>query len=174
MPPCPEIPPGLPSELVQRRPDVRSIEAQLAAQTARIGVAEALRYPSITLTGFLGVESDDLSDLNDSDAKTWNIGANLFAPIFNSGQLKANVEVEKARTEQLQLAYEATLQQAFREVEDALVAWEKRMRPMTDHTQALSGEYAANRSLSKGNMFTPSALEAARYDPLRRVMSWPQ
>ncbi len=59
-------------------------------------------------------------------------------------------------------------------VEDALVSWEKRIRPLTDHTQYLSGEYAANRSLSKGNMFTSEALEAARYDPIRRVYSWPQ
>ncbi len=59
-------------------------------------------------------------------------------------------------------------------VEDSLVAWEKRIRPITDRCQALSGDYAANRSLSKGNMFTPAALEAARYDPLRRVFSWPQ
>jgi len=59
-------------------------------------------------------------------------------------------------------------------VEDALVAWEKRIRPITDRCQALSGQYAANRSLSKGNMFTPAALEAARYDPLRRIYSWPQ
>ena len=59
-------------------------------------------------------------------------------------------------------------------VEDALGAWEKRIRPITDHTQALSGEYAANRSLSKGNMFTNEALEAARYDPIKRVYSWPQ
>ena len=59
-------------------------------------------------------------------------------------------------------------------VEDALASWEKRIRPITDHTQALSGEYAANRSLSKGNMFTPAALQAARYDPIRRVFSWPQ
>ncbi|KZM49109.1 NAD(P)/FAD-dependent oxidoreductase [Labrenzia sp. OB1] len=59
-------------------------------------------------------------------------------------------------------------------VEDALAGWEKRIRPMTDRCQALSGEYAANRSLSKGNMFTPAALEAARYDPIRRVYSWPQ
>lgn len=59
-------------------------------------------------------------------------------------------------------------------VEDALVAWETRIRPITDRCQALSGDYAANRSLSKGNMFTPAALEAARYDPLRRVYSWPQ
>ena len=59
-------------------------------------------------------------------------------------------------------------------VEVALDAWEKRIRPITDRCQALSGEYAANRSLSKGNMFTPTALEAARYDPLRGVFSWPQ
>lgn len=59
-------------------------------------------------------------------------------------------------------------------VEDALVSWEKRIRPITDHTQYLSGEYAANRSLSKGNMFTNEALEAARYDPIKRVYSWPQ
>lgn len=59
-------------------------------------------------------------------------------------------------------------------VEDALIAWEQRIRPITDRCQALSGEYAANRSLSKGNMFTPAALEAARYDPLRGVFSWPQ
>jgi multidrug efflux system outer membrane protein len=148
----PEIPPGLPSELVQRRPDVRSVEARLAAQTARIGVAEALRYPSISLTGFLGVESDDLSDLNDSDAKTWNIGANLFAPIFNSGQLKANVEVEKARTEQLQLEYEATLQQAFREVEDALVA----IRTLKAESEARSRQVAASRNAAR--------LSRARYD----------
>ena len=148
----PEIPPGLPSELVQRRPDVRSVEARLAAQTARIGVAEALRYPSISLTGFLGVESDDLSDLNDSDAKTWNIGANLFAPIFNSGQLKANVEVEKARTEQLQLEYEATLQQAFREVEDALVA----VRTLKAESEARSRQVAASRNAAR--------LSRARYD----------
>lgn len=59
-------------------------------------------------------------------------------------------------------------------VEDALSSWENRIRPITDRCQALSGEYAANRSLSKGNMFTPAALEAARYDPIRRVYSWPQ
>ncbi len=118
----PEVPAGLPSELLQRRPDVASSEAQLAAQTARIGAAEALRFPSLSLTGFAGVESTDLSDLNSSDAGTWSINANIFAPIFNSGKLKANVEIEQARTEQLLLAYEADVQQAFREVEDALVS----------------------------------------------------
>ena len=58
------------------------------------------------------------------------------------------------------------------DVQEALVSWEKRIRPITDRCQALSGEYAANRSLSNGNQFTPAALEAARYDPTRRVFSW--
>ena len=113
---------GLPSGLLQRRPDLVSAEQQLKAATARIGVAEALRYPSIGLFGTLGLESDDASDFTSSDAKTWAIGANLFAPIFNSGKLKAQSEIQRARTEQAMLVYESTLQQALREVEDALTA----------------------------------------------------
>ena len=118
----PAIPTGLPSELLQRRPDVIQAEANLAAATARVGVAEALRYPSIALTGRFGAESTDLSDLNSSDAETWNIGANLLGPIFNSGQLKAQAEAARERARQSLLSYEATLQDSFREVEDALVA----------------------------------------------------
>jgi len=118
----PSIPTGLPSELLQRRPDVVQAESNLAAATARVGVAEALRYPSISLTGRFGAESTDLSDLNSSDAETWNIGANLLGPIFNSGQLKAQAEAARERSKQSLLSYEATLQQSFREVEDALVS----------------------------------------------------
>lgn len=148
----PDVPSGLPSELLQRRPDVTTAEAQLAAQTARIGAAEALRFPSVTLTGFAGVESTDLSDLNSSDADSWFIDANIFAPIFNSGQLKANVEVERQRTEQLLLNYETTVQQAFREVEDALVA-----------VRTFREEYAAQnrRVLAARNA---ARLSQARYD----------
>jgi len=113
---------GLPSRLLQRRPDLIAAEEQLKAATARIGVAEALRYPSLNLLGSFGLESDDSSDFISSDAKTWSIGANLFAPIFNSGQLKAQAEAQRARTKQAMLQYESTLQQALREVEDALVA----------------------------------------------------
>lgn len=118
----PSIPTGLPSELLKRRPDVVQAEANLEAATARVGVAEALRYPSISLTGQFGGESTDLSDLNSSDAETWNIGANLLGPIFNSGQLKAQAEAARERAQQSVLSYEATLQSSFREVEDALVA----------------------------------------------------
>ncbi len=148
----PEIPAGLPSEIVQRRPDVLAAEQQLAAQTARIGAAEALRFPSLTLTGFLGVESTDLSDLNSGDADLWNVSADIFAPIFNSGQLKSNVEVERARTEQLLYTYEATVQQAFREVEDALVA----IRTLRDEYAAQQRRVTAARNAAR--------LSQARYD----------
>ena len=117
-----DIPAGLPSELLQRRPDLVLAEERLVAETARIGVAEALRYPSIGLTGSLGLLSDDFSDLTDSDARTWNLGGGLFAPIFNSGKLKAQAEGQRARAEQAMSTSESTLLQAFREVEDALVA----------------------------------------------------
>ncbi len=148
----PEIPAGLPSEIVQRRPDVLTAEQQLAAQTARIGAAEALRFPSLTLTGFLGVESTDLSDLNSGDADLWSISADIFAPIFNSGKLKSNVEVERARTEQLLYNYEATVQQAFREVEDALVA----IRTLRDEYAAQQRRVTAAQNAAR--------LSRARYD----------
>jgi multidrug efflux system outer membrane protein len=148
----PQVPAGLPSELLQRRPDVLSAEQQLAAQTARIGAAEALRFPSLSLTGFAGVESSDLSDLNSSDAGSWSINANVFAPIFNSGKLKANVEAEKARTEQLLLNYEATVQQSFREVEDALVA----VRTLRDEHAAQLRRVTAAQNAAR--------LSRARYD----------
>ena len=118
----PAIPAGLPSELLERRPDVLAAEQQLAAQVARIGVAQALRFPQLSLTGSAGVASNDLSNLIDSDASIWNLGANLFQPLFTGGKNKQRVEIEKARAEQLLQQYELTILQSFREVEDALVA----------------------------------------------------
>jgi len=117
-----QVPAGLPSELLERRPDVRVAEQQLAAQTARIGVAEAIRFPSLSLTGSLGLASDDLSGFFSSDNKTWGLSAGLIAPVFNAGRNKRRVEVEVARTEQALLNYEQTVLQSLREVEDALVS----------------------------------------------------
>ncbi len=148
----PVVPAGLPSELVQQRPDVMTAEQQLIAETARIGVAEALRYPSITLTGSFGGASEELSDLNSGDAETWNIGANILAPIFNSGQLKAQAEQQRARTEQALLFYEQTLRQAFREVEDALVS----VRTLRDEYGAQQRRVIAARNAAR--------LSRARYD----------
>ena len=118
------IPAGLPSELLERRPDIRVAEQQLAAQTARIGVAEAIRFPSLSLTGSLGLASDDLSGFFSSDNKTWGLSAGLIAPVFNAGRNKRRVEVEVARTEQALLTYEQTVLQALQEVEDSLVSVE--------------------------------------------------
>lgn len=118
----PDVPTGLPSELLKRRPDVVASEQRLRSETALIGVAEALRYPSLSLTGSYGAVSDDLSDLNRGDASSWGIAGNLLAPVFNWGQLKAQSEAQRARAEQALRNYEATLQQAFREVADSLVA----------------------------------------------------
>ncbi|MFV1986229.1 MAG: efflux transporter outer membrane subunit [Gemmatimonadota bacterium] len=118
-----EIPAGLPSELLERRPDILAAERRLAAQTARIGVAEALKFPSLSLTGSAGVSSGDLTSMTVTTG-LFNLGANLFGPLFNAGLNQQRVEIEKARTEQLVLAYEQTILNAFREVEDALVAVE--------------------------------------------------
>ena len=148
----PAVPTGLPSELLQRRPDVVQAEANLISATATVGVAEALRYPSISLTGTFGAESTDLSDLNSGDAETWGIGANLFAPIFNSGQLKAQAEAARERAEQAMLFYESTLQQSFREVEDALVA----VRTYNVENKSQARRAAAARNAAR--------LSRARYD----------
>ncbi len=148
----PEVPTGLPLELLQRRPDVVAAEEQLIAETALVGVAEALRYPSITLTGSVGAISDELSDLDSDAAETWNIGGNILAPIFNSGQLKAQSEAQRARSEQALRAYEATLQRAFQEVEDALVA----VRTLREEHAARLRQVVAARNAAR--------LSRARYD----------
>lgn len=148
----PEVPAGLPSELLERRPDVRSAEQSLAAQTARIGVAEALRFPSLSLTATAGYASTELTQLTDSNLAIWNIGANFFAPLFNAGQNKRRVEIEVARTEQLLNQYELTVLQAFREVEDALVA----IRTLRDESTAREMQVRAARSaafLSRARYF---------------------
>jgi len=117
-----EVPAGLPSELLERRPDIVEAEQRLAAETARIGVAQAMRFPAISLTANLSAVAEGLTDLNSTDAGEWNILAGIFQPLFNSGQLKAQMKAQTARAEQAQHRYILALQDAFREVEDSLVA----------------------------------------------------
>ncbi len=148
----PSVPAGLPSELLQRRPDVLASEAQLAAQTARIGVAQALRWPSLRLTGSLGLESNELSDLLESGSDFWSAGVGIASPLFNAGRNKARVEVERARTEQALESYEQTVIRAFREVDDALVA----IRTYKDEHEARRLQVEAARSAV--------TLSRARYD----------
>jgi multidrug efflux system outer membrane protein len=115
------LPAGLPSQLLQRRPDILQAEQMLAAQNARIGVAQAMRFPSFSITGALGLASGELSAFVTSDAVAWSFGGGLVGPIFNFGKNKRRVEIERARTEQVRLEFEKTVLNAFREVEDALV-----------------------------------------------------
>ncbi len=116
----PALPPGLPAELLLRRPDILQAEHKLAAQTARIGAAEALRYPSFVLSGSLGGEVVN-DNLNSGIAA---LVASISGPLFDGGRTRRQVDIEVARTKGLVLEYEQTILTAFREVDDALVAVE--------------------------------------------------
>jgi multidrug efflux system outer membrane protein len=119
------VPAGLPSALLDRRPDVREAEQTLAAATANIGVAKALLFPRIALTGSFGFASTDIDTLFEGPSKSWNILGNLLQPIFNAGKNRRRVEVTESQMRQALYAYEKTILQAFRETEDALVAYRK-------------------------------------------------
>lgn len=115
------IPSGIPSDLLERRPDILYSEQLAKAQNSRIGVAQAMRFPSISLTGALGAASADLTNLLTSDAVVWSLAGNITGPIFNFGKNKRRVEIERARAEQYTLEYEKTVLNAFAEVENALI-----------------------------------------------------
>jgi outer membrane protein, multidrug efflux system len=116
----PSIPPGLPSSLLQRRPDIAAAEQSLHAATARIGVAKAAFFPSIRLTGSAGVASADLGSLVSSPSRIWSFGPSISLPIFDGGKNRANLKAAEARTGQSLAGYRGTILTAFREVEDAL------------------------------------------------------
>lgn len=121
--PVPPVPPtGLPSALLESRPDVRKAETDLIAANAKIGVAKAALFPSITLTGSYGRESRELSDLFSPAAMVWSVGAGLTQPIFEGGRLRAQVDAVSAQQKQSLEAYRKTVQTAFREVNDALAS----------------------------------------------------
>jgi len=115
----PDIPPGIPSELLTRRPDILYSEQVLVAQNAYIGVAQALRFPSFSLTGLFGVASPDLTFSAASAA--WSVSGGLLGPIFNFNKNKRRVEIERQRYQQVLMDYDQTVLQAFREVEDGLI-----------------------------------------------------
>jgi len=116
----PVVPAGLPSDLLERRPDIRQAEQELIAANARIGVARAQYFPSISLTGALGGTSTDLSALFGGPARTWSYAVPVTVPIFAGGAIAGQVKVAEAQREQLLLRYRQTIQEAFRDVEDAL------------------------------------------------------
>ena len=124
-PHSPEVPAGIPSALLERRPDVREAEASLIAANAQIGVARAAYFPDIALTASAGYESPALTNLFTGPAGIWNMAASLTQPIFQGGRLKSNVRLAQAERDQMVLTYQQTIQGAFRDVSNALVAYRK-------------------------------------------------
>jgi multidrug efflux system outer membrane protein len=121
----PQVPPGLPSSLLERRPDIREAEAQLIAANAQIGVARAAYFPEISLNGNGGLESSALTGLFSGPAGAWSFGASLTEPIFTAGRLRSGVRLAEARQETAVLFYQQSIQAAFRSVSDGLVAYRK-------------------------------------------------
>lgn len=119
------IPAGLPSDLLQRRPDLRAAEQQLIAANADIGQARAAFYPQLTLTGVAGFQSVALSDLFSGPAKTWQFGPAVTVPLFTGGRLRGNLQLAEARFQEALAAYRQSVQQAFREVSDGLIAYQR-------------------------------------------------
>jgi multidrug efflux system outer membrane protein len=116
----PAVPAGIPSDLLERRPDVRQAEQDLIAANARIGAARGLYFPSISLTGSYGWSSADLSRLVRDASEAWNWSGSFTAPIFTGGSIKGQVKAAEAVQQQALFRYQQTIQTAFREVEDAL------------------------------------------------------
>jgi len=121
----PEVPAGLPSSLLARRPDILQAEQTLIAANAEIGVAKAEYFPRISLTGFFGVQSRALSDLLSGPARLWTVGAGAAAPVFNAGRTRATVHVAESVQREALVSYQKAIYSAFREVSDSLVGYRK-------------------------------------------------
>jgi len=137
----PAVPVGVPSELLRRRPDIRQAEALIHAATADIGVATADLFPSISLTGNLGTQGSKFNSLGNWSNRFWSIGPSVSWPVFASGRIRSNIEVQRALEEQSLIAYRTTVLTALQDVENALIASAKEQ----EHYQALTQAVTANR-----------------------------
>ena len=146
-----ELRPGMPAELLQRRPDILAAEHQLKGRNADIGAARAAFFPRISLTGFLGSSSAELSRLFEGGQSSWSFAPQLTLPIFDAGRNQANLDLARVRKDMAVAKYEATIQTAFREVSDALVA-----------TDTLRREEAARAALAASSE-AALTLSEARY-----------
>jgi multidrug efflux system outer membrane protein len=141
----PEVPAGLPSSLLERRPDILQAEQQLVAANAQIGVAKADYFPQISLTAVGGTESSALTRLFAGPAGLWTVGAAALQPVFEGGRIRNNVRLAEARTQEATLVYLRTVQQAFREVADALVGYRKSQEVRNQQQQLTNAAEDATR-----------------------------
>jgi NodT family efflux transporter outer membrane factor (OMF) lipoprotein len=137
----PTVPVGLPSELVRRRPDIRRAERQLAASTARIGVATADLFPRFSLTGSLGLQSDKLARFADSRSIFYSVGPAVSWNIFDAGRIRSNIQVQNERQAEFVAAYERTVLTSLEDVENAVVAYSRNV----ERREALARAVLANR-----------------------------
>lgn len=147
-----DITPGLPSALIERRPDILAAEHRLRSRNADIGAARAAFFPRISLTGSFGTSSAQMSGLFDGGSRSWSFMPQLSLPLFDAGRNRAGLSLAEARKDSAVAAYEGTIQTAFREVADALAA-----------TDTLRREEAARRALADTSRAT-EALAKARYE----------
>lgn len=145
----PAVPAGVPSDVLMRRPDLVAAEQRLVAANARIGVARALYFPAISLTGLLGQASTDLSKLFDPSSSVWSIGAGALGPIFTGGAIKGQIAASEAVRRQALVDYLRVVQNAFREVDDALVSYQKRREELAARHRQVEAlrDYAAKAQL---------------------------
>ncbi|MBZ5619671.1 MAG: efflux transporter outer membrane subunit [Acidobacteriia bacterium] len=131
----PELPPGLPSSLLERRPDIREAEQRLIAANAQIGVAKAYYFPQVSLTGFLGGQSRALTELFTGPARFWTVTPSAILPIFNSNLVRVGVRLTETQQREMAITYQKTIYNAFREVSDALIRYEdtREQRRQQDH-----------------------------------------
>jgi multidrug efflux system outer membrane protein len=135
-PHLPEVPAGIPSRLLERRPDIRAAEAELMAANAQIGIAKAAYFPQITLTANGGFQSSALTSLFTGPAGLWSFGGSLAQPIFAGGRIKSGVRLSEARQKEMVFTYQQTIRQAFRGVSDSLIAYQKN-REFREHQEQL-------------------------------------
>ena len=157
---------GIPAETLRHRPDVRSAERSLAAQTARIGVATADLYPKFRLFGSLGLEAVSAGDLVRSSSQTWGVGSGLSWTLFDAGAIRRNIQIQNARQEQALIAYERTVLDALEEVENALNAYGQEQQHQAFITKAtVAAERAAelaNDQYQAGLVAFNNVLDARR------------
>jgi multidrug efflux system outer membrane protein len=144
----PTVPVGLPSELLERRPDIREAEAALVAANAEIGVAKAALFPSISLTGTAGYESYALNNLFTHSQRTWNGAGSLTQPIFAGGALRSGMRLAEAQEQEMLLTYQQTIMNAFQEVSSSLVAYQKN-REFREQQELLTAATQDTDRLSK-------------------------
>ena len=152
----PAIPAGLPSELLERRPDLRAAEQQLVAANALIGAAKAQYFPTISLTGLLGYSSTSLSNLFDSQSRAWQYGGAITMPIFTAGAIAGQVQAAEAGQQQALFSYQKAIQQSFREVNDALVDQDRTRVQLEAQKRQVDSlkEYADTARLRYDNGYT--------------------